>query len=241
METVDILYRETIKLIQAKDGYRFSLDPVLLADFITVNGAARALDLGAGCGVLAVLLARRSIDLKVFGWERQGQMVTRAMESVRLSGLAEQVSICEADLRCFRELAIAGTFDLVVTNPPYRKINSGRIAPVDERAAARHELAGGLEDFLAAASWCLKHGGCFGIVFLAERLSELLVGMTAVGLEPKRLRMVHSRRGEPGKIVLVEGRKKGAVGLKVEPPLFIYKSSGVNEYTEEVKRIYEKE
>ena len=238
MVTIDYLYDENIKLVQAKDGYRFSLDPVLLADFLSIPAGGSALDLGTGCGVLAMLVARRSESLKVSGWELQPQMVARARQGVVASQMTTQVVIEDADLRLHRQLTEAGRFDLVVTNPPYRKINTGRIAPSEERAAARHEMAGDLEDFLAAASWGLKHGGSFGIVFLAERLSELLVAMTAVDIEPKRLRMVHARQGEPAKIVLVEGRKKGARGLKVEAPLFVYKDVESNEYTEEVKQIY---
>ncbi len=239
METVDILYAESINLIQAKDGYRFSLDPVLLADFVTLRGGESVLDLGTGCGVLPQLLVRRSAGLRVVGWERQSQMVERARRGVVLSGMGEQVTIVEADLREYPSLAEAGSFDLVVSNPPYRTLRSGRIAPIDERAAARHELAGGLDEFLAAASWCLKCGGCFAIVYLAERLNGLLAGMARVGIEPKRLRMVHARQGAVSKMVLVEGRKRGAPGLKVESPLFIYtEDRAVREYTAEVLRIY---
>ncbi len=166
-------------------------------------------------------------------------MVDRARRGVELSGMAGQVSIVEADLRDHRHLTAAGSFDLVVSNPPYRTAETGRVAPDDERAAARHELAGGLEDFLAAASWSLKYGGSFAIVYLAERLSELLVGMTAVALEPKRLRAVHPRQGEAARMVLVEGRKGGGAGLQVEAPLYIYKSdAGSRDYTDEVLRIY---
>ena len=241
METIDYLHAEKIKLVQAKDGYRFSLDPVLLADFVTLRNGERILDLGTGCGVLPLLLARRDPELQVVGWERQPQMVDRACRGVEMSGMTEQISIVEADLREYRILAAAGSFDLVVSNPPYRIVGSGRIAPVEERAAARHEMAGGLSDFLAAASWCLKNGGRFALVYLAERLSELLVGMTTVGIEPKRLRLVHASHSEPAKMVLVEGRKRGAVGLKVEPPLHVYKCKiiGKNrDYTDEVLRMY---
>ncbi|MCF6178969.1 MAG: tRNA1(Val) (adenine(37)-N6)-methyltransferase [Geopsychrobacter sp.] len=241
METIDTLYSETLKLVQSQNGYRFSLDPVLLADFVSVTSCRKALDLGCGCGVLGLLLARKAAVLSVVGWERQLQMVARARRSVELSGMSERVRVFAGDLREYRRLADPGVFDLVVTNPPYRGLDSGRIAPDDERAAARHELAGGLEDFLTAAAWCLKYSGRFGIVYLAERLSELMVAMVAVGIEPKRLRMVHARLGEPAKMVLVEGRKGGAPGLKVEAPLSIYAEEGEPAYSDEVLRIYESE
>ncbi len=239
METIDTLFDESLQLVQARDGYRFSLDPVLLADFVTLNGCRRALDLGSGCGILPLLLARRDPDLQVIGWERQAQMVERAVRGTELSRLAHRVAFCQADLRHFRDLTKPGVFDLVVTNPPYRPPGQGRLAPDDERAAARHELAGGLEDFLAAAEWALKNAGRFAIVYLAERLAELLGAMSAQRLEPKRVRMIHPRRGEAAKMVLVEGRKGGSVGLRIEPALYIYRSDGARrDYTDEVLRIY---
>ena len=239
METIDTLYNEALKLIQSEAGYRFSLDPVLLADFVILSGDETVLDLGTGCGVLPLLLARRSPGVQVVGWERQPQMAERARRGVDLSGMAGRITIVEADLRYHRTLVPAGSFDLVVSNPPYRAVGSGRIALEDERAAARHELAGGLNDFLNAGGWCLKHGGRFAIVYLAERLSELLGGMAAAGLEPKRLRMVHPRQGESARLVLVEGRKGGNSGLAVAPPLYIYKRNGKNrDYTDEILRIY---
>lgn len=239
METIDTLYNAETKLIQTRDGYRFSLDPVLLADFVTLRDGGDILDLGTGCGVLPLLLARRDPTLSVVGWERQPQMVDRALRGMEQSGMSSRIRIIEADLREYRELAVAGSFNLVVTNPPYRTIASGRIAPDGERAAARHELAGGLPDFLAAASWCLKNGGRFAIVYLAERLSELLVRMVDVGIEPKRLRMVHPRVGKPARMVLIEGRKRGNPGLDVEAPLYIYKQDNANrDYTDEVLQIY---
>ncbi len=239
METIDSLYSENIKLIQARDGYRFGLDPVLLADFVTLRGEELVLDLGCGCGVLPLLLARRSSGLRIVGWERQSQMVERARRSVELGRVAERISIVEADLRGYRELVAAGTFGLVVSNPPFRAAGTGRIAPDDERAAARHELAGGLTDFLAAASWALKYGGRLAIVYLAERLSELLVAMSAVGVEPKRLRVVHPRQGAPGRLVLVEGVRGGSPGIDIETPLYVYsEGDGGRDYTDELLRIY---
>jgi len=239
METIDTLFNDSLQLVQAASGYRFSLDPILLADFVCTDGCFNALDLGAGCGILSLLLARKHPFLSITGWEFQAQMVERAGRSVLLNGFSETVTIVEADVRCFRKLVKAGQVDLVATNPPYRLPGNGRISPGDERAAARHELNGGLAEFLAAASWAIKNRGRFAIVYLAERLSELLVGMTAVGIEPKRLRMVHPRPLESARMVLVEGVKGGKPGLKIEPPLYIYKGDdGNRDYTDEVMRIY---
>jgi tRNA1Val (adenine37-N6)-methyltransferase len=126
-----------------------------------------------------------------------------------------------------------GTFDVVMTNPPYRRPSGGRVPPDSERALARFELAGGLPDFLRAAAWLLRSGGRCYIVYLAERLAELLDEMRTFRLEPKRLRLVHPRAVEPARLVLVEGRKQRRPGLTVEPPLVVYLPGGGRTYTAE--------
>jgi len=240
METIDSLYAGSIRVVQAQKGYRFGLDPVLLAHFASLPPAGPVLDLGCGCGILALLLARRRTDIHVVGWERQPALVERARRSVALSQLTDRVEIVQADLRQYRRLATAGSIALVAANPPYRVPGTGRIGPDDERAAARFELFGGLVDFIAAAAFVLAPRGHFAVVYLAERLPELLAEMCRVGLTPKRLRMIHARQTEGAKMVLVEGCKGAAAGLVVEPPLFVYQpQTRSREYSAEVLALYE--
>jgi len=240
METIDSLYAGSVQLVQARKGYRFSLDPLLLAHFASLPPAGPVLDLGCGCGILALLLARRRTDINVVGWERQPALVERARRSVALSRLTERVEIVEADLRQYPTLAVAESFALVVANPPYRTPGSGRIGPDDERAAARFELFGSLADFIAAAAFVLAPRGQFAVVYLAERLTELLTEMSRAGLAPKRLRMVHARPTDGARMVLVEACKGAAAGLVAEPPLFVYQSGiGSREYSAEVLALYD--
>jgi len=237
-ETLDELSIGGLKLYQAEQGYRFSLDPVLLARFVQVRAGGRIVDLGTGSGVIPLLLARLCADTDLLGVELQPQMADRASRNVALNGLQERIQILEGDLRQVRQLLPVASADLVVANPPYRPLGSGRISPADERAKARHEIAGGLQDFIAAAGWLLKNGGCFATIYLAERLPELISQLLACGIEPKRLRMVHPRPQEPARMVLVEGRKAGRPGLAVEPPLYIYAGEG-RDYTAEVLAMYQ--
>ena len=237
METLDLLKPGGFKLLQARNGYRYSLDPVLLTAFVGAVGDQAILDLGTGAGVIPLLLSRSDGASRIVGLELQSGLAERARRNVELNDLGGQIQIIEGDLRNIRDLFPAAAFGLVVANPPYRKPGSGRVAPEDERAAARHELAGGLEDFLSAASYLLTNGGRFVVVYLAERLAELLEKMRGVRLEPKRLRCVHSRLGEAARIVLVEGRKCGGQGLVVEPPLYVYRGPG-RDYTEEILKLY---
>ncbi|MCF6267649.1 MAG: tRNA1(Val) (adenine(37)-N6)-methyltransferase [Desulfuromusa sp.] len=239
-ETLDKLSIGNLQLLQAENGYRYSLDPIILARFVNVRRGGRVVDLGAGCGIISLLLARLSDADECIGIEIQPELADRAVRNVELNVLHDRVHIVQDDIRSIQDILPTGCFDLVVSNPPYRRLDSGRIAPNNERAAARHELAGGLVDFVAAASWLLKNGGSFAMIYLVERLPELMTVMIAEGIEPKRLRMVHPRQGEAAKIVLLEGRKGGHPGLQVENPLYIYRNNAAGrDYTEEVLQMYE--
>ncbi|PLX99981.1 MAG: SAM-dependent methyltransferase [Desulfuromonas sp.] len=240
-ETLDTLPIGNLRLFQARNGYRYSLDPVLLADFVGTGNWKRVVDLGTGSGILVLLLAELTAASELIGVERQAEMAERARRNIELNSYQERVRICEADIRDLGAEITAGWADLVVTNPPFRPPGGGRIAPDDERAAARHELAGGLLDFLSMAARLLKYGGSFALIHLAERLPEIFSEMRTEGLEPKRLRMVHPRMGEGARLVLISARKGGRPGLKVETPLYIYNDrEGDDErnYTDEVLRIY---
>jgi tRNA1Val (adenine37-N6)-methyltransferase len=235
-ETLDELRPAGLQIIQAKRGYRFSLDPVLLSAFSRVASEETVADLGTGAGVIPLLLAVRTDAKKIVGVEIQPELADRARRSVLLNGLQHKIDILEGDLRELQGRLAAQTFDVVVANPPFRRPGTGRQAPDSERAAARHELAGSLVDFVRTAAYLLRDGGRFSVVFLVERLMELLAGMQGLRLEPKRLRYVHPRVGERANLVLVEGRKGGRAGLLVEPPLYVYDGQA---FSAEIEAIYD--
>lgn len=234
-ETLDDLRLGGLKIIQSRAGYRFSIDPILLCGFADRQGVETAVDLGTGSGVIPLILARTSAIKKTVGVELQPGLADRARRSVDLNGLGGRIEIVEGDLRDLALSLGVGCFDLVLSNPPFRQGGSGRIAPDGERAAARHELAGGLADFLKAAALLLRPGGRCCLIYLVERLTDLLVELRRAGLEPKRLRMVQSREGEGPRLVLVEARKGGRPGIVVEAPLLIYEGDG---YSAEVLAMY---
>jgi len=238
-ETLDQLLPGNLQLWQAKAGHRYSIDAVLLARFVRLAQCRQIADLGTGNGVLPLLLSHLSAAEKICGFELQEDMAERARRNIALNGLAGRISIHQGDIRRIKEMHVGGIMDLVVSNPPYRSAVSGRVAPNDERARARHELDGTIEDFAMAASWLLKTGGNFAVVYLVERLSLLLGAMTRTGIEPKRLRMVHATVDSAARLVLVEGNKGGRPGLQVEKPLILYVSGQVGRcYTDEVEQMY---
>ncbi len=218
-ETLDQLRCGGLKLIQHRRGYRFSLDPVLLAHFATIKPQELVLDIGSGCGVIALLLARMYPDIEVTGVEIQLAQAQRAQRSVLLNGLEGRVRIDTADVR---EWASPFEFDRVVCNPPFRSPLDGRISTGDERSISRHEICGALEDFIRAASRLVRTGGTLSMVHLPERLVDIMTNMRCCGLEPRRVRMVHSRQREQARLLLIEARRGAGQGVVVEPPLVVY-------------------
>jgi tRNA1Val (adenine37-N6)-methyltransferase len=218
-EIVEALAATGLRIIQPRRGHRHALDPLLLCDFARIDAGEAVADLGTGGGVIPLLLADRGAG-RLLGIEIQPELADRARRSVLLNELQGRIDILDADLRQL-PASLCGAFAVVTANPPYRPPGHGRIAPDAERAAARFELAGGVDDFAVAAARLLAHGGRCYMVYLAERLPDLLFALTAARLQPRRLRCVHHRQGEPARLVLIEGRKGGRGGLVIEPPLWV--------------------
>lgn len=235
-KVIEKLLKGKLNIIQKRNGYRFSIDAVLLANFTTVKKQERIVDLGTGSGVIPLILSRLSASREIVGVELDKTVAEMAKESVEINGLGGRISILQGDVTSIRSLLPPESFHLAVTNPPYGKITAGRPNPLPEKAAARHEICGGLNDFLAAAAYLLKYRGRISLIYPVRRLSDVIAGMRAKGLEPKRMRFVHSREGEEARLVLVEGIKGGGVEMTVMKPLCIYNKDG--RYTEEVEAMY---
>ncbi|MDE0028259.1 MAG: tRNA1(Val) (adenine(37)-N6)-methyltransferase [Deltaproteobacteria bacterium] len=231
LETVDRVFDGRVAVVQRRDGYRFSLDSLLLARFVEARGRAHIVDLGAGNGVVALSLAVLHHGVEVVGVELQEAMVDRARRGVDLNGVGERVRMVMADVRGLDKELASGSFDVAVCNPPYRPRRSGRVNPDAERLLARHEVEGGLADFVRAGASLLRHRGRMCLVYPAERAVELFSMMRRHRLEPRRVRFVHSFADAPATLVLAEGVKGARTGLTVVPPLVIYR--GEDAYTDE--------
>lgn len=227
-DLVDMLPVGGVRMLRSQGGYRYALDPFLLAAFSAIRSGDVVADLGVGTGIVSLLVAATTEARRVVGVEFQPGLVECAQRNVVLNNFAARVDIVQGDVRSIVSCLPndRGKVDVVVANPPYRASSQGRVAPDPERAATRHELHGGLADFLAAAVFLLRSKGRCCVIYLAERLTDLLVEMRRQGLEPKRLRMVHSRADSRAKLVLVEGRKGGRPGLLVSSPLVVYEGEG---------------
>lgn len=223
-------------LFRQSEHFLLGTDSILLADFAQPRGAARGIDLGCGSGILSLLLARKSEKLRMTGLELLPEAAAAARENMAANGLTERCEVIEGDIRRSRELFRAGSFDLAVSNPPYFAAGAGVPAPRADRAAARSEESCSLEELVAAAARLLRSGGALFLVYRPERLSELFCALHAQGLEPKRLRLVCGRIDAAPGMALVEARRGGKPGLRVEPMLILRDPDGGE--SEEYRRIY---
>lgn len=226
MEYCDTLHPSGYRLHFNDEVVKPGTDSFLLADFVRLRRGLRVCDLGAGIGLLGLLLLNRCDELRIHNVELQETAVSVAARNIEENGLQEKMLLYHTDLRSLKGVLPAGETDLVVSNPPYFKRDSGGKAAGEVRLAAREENTCTIEDVCAAAAYLLRWGGTFSLVYRPERLTDLLCAMRTSGIEPKRLRFVEKQTGMPPILVLVEGRRGGNPGLVFEPPLTVYGPDG---------------
>lgn len=223
-ETLDTFSNGKLQIVQKKKGYRFSLDAILLSQFIRIRKHERVIDLGTGCGILPLLLSQTTKANILVGVEIQRGLADCAEKNVALNHLDGRISILKQDFRELKRTFPPGSFDVVLSNPPYRRYRTGRINPSTEKAVARHEIKGTLEDLISIASYLLPPKGRCYLIFPALRAVDLLVALRGGKLEPKRLQFVHPRIAEEAKFILIESIKDGGVELKIIDPLILHES-----------------
>lgn len=238
-ERIDDLELKNLKIIQNKNGFCFGMDSVLLSDFAKeIKKGSKIADLGTGTGILPILLCAKTQNTKIVGIEIQKEMAEMANRSVLLNDLQARIEIICEDIKNLKEKYEKGSFDAIVTNPPYKKQGTGKINENDSKLISRHEITANLEDFILATSYLLKDQGSFYMVHRPERLADILVTLRNYKLEPKILRMVYPNQEKEPNLVLIKAVKNAKPFLKVEKSLFVYKKDG--EYTEEILKIYNK-
>lgn len=235
-ESLDDLILGGLKIIQARHGYRFSLDSVLLAHFPDLQAVAQAVDLGTGSGVIPLILGARSPGLKVAGIELQPAMADRARRTMKLNRVEDRIAIIEADIREIEKHLSGGCAELVLSNPPFWKRGQGKVSRNHEQAVARHELCLELGEVWHKGSYLLKTGGRMAVIQPVSRMLESLAHMEKQGLGIYRLRMVHAFREREAGLVLLEGVKQKRPVLKILPPLIIYTDGGG--YSQEIRDWY---
>lgn len=223
---------DSLKLIQITDGLTFGTDALLLAGYAG-GGYSRGCELGGGSGIISMLLLTRGKLASATSVEIQEEYAHLTEKNAELNGLTNLTSVC-ADIREYRP---GFEFDLVYTNPPYMKSNSGKANALANKNAARHEINGDISDFAAAAERLLRFGGTFLAVYRPDRLTDLIAAMREHRIEPKRVTFVHADTHSESSMVLVEARRGGGVGLMLTRPFIIYTDKSHSEYTEDMKYV----
>ena len=226
MEYCDTLHPSGYRLLFSDELIKPGTDSFLLADFARPKRGMQVCDLGAGIGLLGLLLLNRCPELTVHSVELQPAAAAMLRRNIDANGLQTRMMLHEADLRALRGVLPAGGMDLVVSNPPYFRTGSGGQSAGPVRQAAREEALCTISDVCRAAAYLLRWGGDLSLVYRPERLTDLLCALRENGIEPKRIRFVEKRAGLPPILVLLEGRRGARAGLKFEPPLVVYGPDG---------------
>lgn len=237
-ERLDDLQIKGYEIIQHPGRFCFGMDAVLLSSFAKVKKNERALDLGTGTGILPILLEAKNEGSYYAGLEIQEESAQMARRSVAHNQLQDKIEIITGDIKEAAGIFGAASFEVITTNPPYMIGEHGLKNDNEALYIARHEALCTLDDILRESARILKPKGRFYMVHRPFRLPEILAKMIAVGIEPKRMQMVHPYMDKEPNMVLIEGLRGGKPRMKVEPPLIVYQKNGEYEYTEELLKAY---
>ena len=234
MERIDYV-NDSLKLIQKTDGLTFGTDALLLAGYIS-GKYKNSLEIGGGTGIISMLLLTRGKADRAIAVEVQDEFASLIKKNASLNGLEDRLSVALSDIRDYRPNE---EYDLIFTNPPYMKTDSGKANQLDKKNIARHEVFGDICDFTHSAKRLLKFGGTFAVVYRPDRLTDLISAMRESKLEPKRMTFVHADTESESSMVLVEAKAGGKSGMILTRPLIIYKDRSHSEYSEDMKYIME--
>lgn len=231
----ELLGYENIKIIQRDEMFSFSLDSMLLADFIDPKGAKKIIDLGTGNAPIPLFLTLKT-DALIYGIEIQEDVYDLAKRSVELNGFSKQITILNRDLKNVYQEVGANQFDIVCSNPPYFKFqDDSLINKNDYLTIARHEVKATLNDIVCEAKKLLIDGGRFYMVHRVSRISEIFRCLEDNHFGIKKIKMIHPKVNGEAMMFLVEARKNKVSDIKVLKPIYVYEG---NKYTEEVLKIF---
>ena len=240
-ERIDVV-NERLSLIQKKDGLTFGTDAFLLAAYMKPQRSAHAVELGAGTGIISLLCAAREKFARIDAFEIQNDFAELTNRNIAMNSLGERVSCRCADVRDVSARDTGAEVDVVFSNPPYMRTDSGKRNEADMKYIARHEVCGNIGDFCAAAKRLLKHGGKFYCVWRPDRLTELLSALRDNSLEPKTLTFVHADEDSAPSMILLCAKKGAAPSLNVSAPLILHSAKekgGTRALSDKAQKIYD--
>lgn len=239
MEVINyLLGYKGLKIVQNTDMFNFSLDSVLLANFVSLNkGIGKILDIGCGNAPIPLILSTKT-DASITGVEIQSDVYDLALKSVALNCLDDRINIVNADINDFSADCSSDFYDVITCNPPFFKVTTGsHFNNSSYKLLARHEVCLNLEQLFKISRKLLKNGGVVAIVHRPDRMIDIFCEMRRNNIEPKRVRFIYPKVGRMCNMILVEGSKNGKSGLSILPPLVIHDDNG--DYTSEVMKFFE--
>lgn len=238
-ERIDDLEYKGLKIIQNTKGFCFGIDSILLSDYAkNIKKDTTVVDLGTGTGIISLLLCKKTELKKIYGVEIQEDVAEMAKRSVKLNNLEDKFIIINKNLKDIFQDISPNTMDVIVTNPPYMKLNTGAQSIEKKKLISRHEIECNLEDIIKVSYKLLKDKGEFYMVHRAERIVDIMFLFRKYKLEPKKIRFVHPKKEKEPNLILIKCVKGAGNGLKIEEPLVVYNDNG--KYTDEILKIYNK-
>lgn len=238
MKTINyLLGYEDLKIVQDSDSFCFSLDSVLLPNFVTINkSCSNILDIGCGNAPIPLILSKRT-SAKITGVEIQESIYELAKESIKINNLENQIDIINDDINNFYLNQETDTYDVITCNPPYFKLTEeSNLNNSKFKTIARHEKTLTLDQIFKIGRKLLKNNGTIAIVNRPERLIEIIECMKQNNIEPKKIQFVYPKKKREANILLIEGTKNGKPGVKILDPLYAHDDNG--EYTKEITKYF---
>lgn len=234
----DVLGYKNLKIYQNSDMFQFSLDSILLSNFVTLNkNIKKILDIGTGNAIIPIILSTK-IDASITGIEIQKEIFDLAKKTIKYNNLESKIELYNEDINDYYLKTPSSTYDIITCNPPYFKVNlNSRLNKNNQKTIARHEIKLNLDQLMKVSSKLLKDRGIISIVHRPERLIEIIETMKKYNIEPKKMRFVYPSKEKEANILLIEGKKNGNPGLKVLSPLYSHLENG--DYTLEIKKYFE--
>lgn len=234
----DLLGYSNLKIVQDKNYFNFSLESVLLPNFIKVNKSDnKIIDLGCGNLPMPLIINYLYPEKEIIGIELQKEIYDLAIETLKINNLENKIKVLNIDIKDIKSYFNSESFDIVISNPPYfnkneqTKINDNKV-----KSIARHEIAITLEEIIEKASFLLKNKGKFGLVHRTERLDDVIILLKKYNIEPKKIQFIYPKIDKPSNLFLLEGVKNTGKGIKVLKPLIVHDKK--NNYSQEIKEIF---
>lgn len=238
---MNILENETLEelpiiqksIFQKKDGFRFTIDSILLVNFLKLKTNSTLLDIGTGTGIMPLLLSNNANIQKLCAVEIVEEIYDMFQRCLEYNKLVDKIDLFHSDIKDFK---VKEPFDYIISNPPYMRLSDGFVSPSDYRATARHEVKLNLKDLLINSKRLLKNGGSLNLIYRSDRFLELITEAKDLNLNPKRIRFIHTKKDNESNLFMIELIKGFKTSCAILSPLCIYDTNG--EYTEEVKNYY---